>query len=999
MGLRFVGHERLAIVDDLSQIWQRCEEEKTAHLVLLEGHPGVGKTRIVQEFYERLQRDQPEPAYWPPLLDDENSPILSDRGRIRPLTFAVPPGAKPSFAWVAISCRLDEESGVPARALIDAVGASEELLSRVLDPMGRRRRLFGQLWRISMVLIGLVIAILGLVDIGGLWTIILGIAVSITGVIFEAREQIERTHEELERFRREHTHSDILIDAASVLEDASLGANARASGFLKGLAQHGVPGVVIIDDAHWADEDTVNLVDALLERALPTLIIATVRPVPFDDQVETRTHMGRIARDFGPVLTWIHIDTLSSEELIEAIQARGPRTDLALAEVIAEHAGGNPLVLGGTLDQPVLRRSLHAGGYELAEPASTLGAFSTDPRGVFEDYWQQLGVESQQTIAVATVHGQLVQPDFLDVGCKAALGEESLSASDAIRGAQGWLVAVDEGLDRFADPVLYEVGRRHVASVVSAAELDRARQAMVDELLAGRNGASPMWLRLSPEARRVVLRIHVSAARSGVVEAGHEAARSALEIANLADGPAEATMSLEVARLALGWGEGDERVCEEASWVSSKRLRELGQSAEAIELLEPLVERRRSSLGEKDPKVLEARGALAGSLREAGRLDEAAESYHDLIPVAEEVNGANNLATLGLRRDLAMVLKDLGRYDEALDLLHHVAADLDATVGPDHPDTLQTRSELAVALGETGKLPEALEVFRDVVDRQTATLGEDSPQTLLTRNGLAVVLRFSGRHLEAEEEHNQILALRLRILGPDHPDTLRSRSNLITAIWAGGDLERALVLSEALLADRVRALGPDHQDTMRSRNNMMVVLSGLGRYDEAARMQRELITDLERLLGPDHPDTLRSRGNLASVLEASGDYESAGRELESLLKDSERVLGAEHPDTLITRRDLAELRAARGDLDGSLQELAVVLETQLRILGAENPETFETQVAEAKVLIALDRSDDARALLRSVLDQQERILGSSHPAAEETRRQLAGIESGPTVGG
>ena len=992
MGLRFVGQERLDIVEDLGEIWQRCQEEKTAHLVLLEGHPGVGKTRIVQEFYERLQRSQPEPAYWPPLLDNEESAILSDRGRIRPLTFAVPPGAKPSFAWVAVSCRLDEESGAPARALIDAVGASEELLSRVLDPLGRRRRLLGQLWRISMVLIGLVLSLLGLVDIGGLWTLVLGIAVAVTGVVFEAREQIERTHDEIGRFRREHTRSDILVDAASVLEDASLGANARASGFLKGLARHGVPGVVIIDDAHWADEDTVNLVDALLERALPTLIIATVRPVPFDEQVETRTHMGRIARDFGPVLTWFHIDTLSSDELIEAIKGRGPQTELALARAIAEHAGGNPLVLGGTLDQPVLRRSLHGGGYELDEPEATLGAFSTDPRGVFEDYWQQLDADSQQTIAVATVHGQLVQPDFLDVGCRAALGSEAPSAADAIKGAQGWLVAVDEGLDRFADPVLFEVGQRHVAGVVSAAELDRARQAMVSELLAGRSNQSPTWSRLSPEARRVVLRIHVSAARGRVVEAGNDAARSALEIAHLADGPAEAAASLEVARLALDWGGEDERVCDAASWVSSQRLRELGQSAEAIEFLEPLVERRRSSLGEKDPMVLEARGALAGSLREAGRLDEAASYFHELISLAQVVDGTDDPTVLGLRRDLAMTLRDLGRHEEAIETLRSVAANLDTAVGPDHVDTLQTRSELAVALGETGKLPEALEIFHDVVERQTASIGEDSPQTLMTRSGMAVVLRYSGRYVDAEEEHNQILTLRLRILGPDHPDTLRSRSNLVTAIWAGGDLERAHLLSEALLADRLRLLGPDHQDTMRTRNNMMVILSGLGRYDEAAAMQRELVADLDRLLGPDHLDTLRSRGNLAGALADAGDDQAARLELESLVADSARVLGAEHPDTLIARRNRAEVMATEGDLSIALEELTAVLAIQLKVLGTEHPDTMVTRAAQARIMAGMGRIDEGRELLASVLDDQIRILGPSHQSVDETRAQLASLD-------
>ena len=36
---------------------------------MLTSPPGWGKTRIVQELYERLAADQPEPRYWPAAID------------------------------------------------------------------------------------------------------------------------------------------------------------------------------------------------------------------------------------------------------------------------------------------------------------------------------------------------------------------------------------------------------------------------------------------------------------------------------------------------------------------------------------------------------------------------------------------------------------------------------------------------------------------------------------------------------------------------------------------------------------------------------------------------------------------------------------------------------------------------------------------------------------------------------------------------------------------
>jgi hypothetical protein len=237
VGLAFVGEQRRAAVDELVQAWQSCVIERRSELVLIEGHPGVGKTRLVQEFYERLRVAQEPPAYWPTLLDASGESALQDRGRIRPLQFQCPPGARPRYAWVAVTCRLDELTGLPSRALVDAVGATEHLMERVIRPIGRSRRMVAPLWRAAMVLVGMAVVILGVSGIGGIEVVVPGALVAATGLAFEFREQLQRVSRELSHRRGERTRQDVMIDVAKPLEDVSIGAHARASGFLGALAR------------------------------------------------------------------------------------------------------------------------------------------------------------------------------------------------------------------------------------------------------------------------------------------------------------------------------------------------------------------------------------------------------------------------------------------------------------------------------------------------------------------------------------------------------------------------------------------------------------------------------------------------------------------------------------------------------------------------------------------------------------------------------------------
>src|SRR4051812_24350510 len=65
----FVGAKRKAVVDQLVDLYDTVRTDQRPAMVVIESETGLGKTKILQEFYARLAADrQGVPPYWPERL-------------------------------------------------------------------------------------------------------------------------------------------------------------------------------------------------------------------------------------------------------------------------------------------------------------------------------------------------------------------------------------------------------------------------------------------------------------------------------------------------------------------------------------------------------------------------------------------------------------------------------------------------------------------------------------------------------------------------------------------------------------------------------------------------------------------------------------------------------------------------------------------------------------------------------------------------------------------
>jgi hypothetical protein len=168
--------------------------------------------------------------------------------------------------------------------------------------------------------------------------------------------------------------------------------------------------VLVLEDLHWSDHSTVDLLSAFARRSsrARVLIIATYR-------------LGDAASDNHPV------HSLSRELLVQKIGTRLTLPPLRpaavtefvastvtgagaqqLAQLIAEQAGGNPLLMIATLENFIERGLIaaDAGGFSLCVPVAGLNVeISSDLSQVLESRISRLDEREQSALAAASVVG------------------------------------------------------------------------------------------------------------------------------------------------------------------------------------------------------------------------------------------------------------------------------------------------------------------------------------------------------------------------------------------------------------------------------------------------------------------------------------------------------------------------------------------------------------------------------------------------------------------
>lgn len=908
-------------------------------VVALVAESGLGKTRIVQEFYRRLSvREQGETLrYWPPSLGryDDNLAIAVDPATCD-ATAPVP------FLWWGL--RLPDP-GSRNQAVAGQFASAVDLLTPHLEPLFRTRRVRDAQRAVGMTLGKIVLDVaVDAVPFAGLFKTIgetaLDLGQGLHGV-WQARR--EPSPGEVQAQRRDDLVDRVVADLGVVL--------GRSEGDGGAL-----PAVVVIDDAHFAESDpsTVRFVGRLLDAAAaqrwPLLVVVTCwtaewhRDVRLPDTVASAVARHAAPRD----ATWAPTFLEPVGDLGPLLHAALPGLTEAQADALLTRAGGNPRFLDEIL-RCCARNPRFFEGRDPAAPLTERGLSSVLEKTVHlhdlvEERVQALAPDVRRALLLASQQGQeFVEPLVADVVAQLGEGFDATRELAEAEHPHAFVRRTTGSLGAFTQRVFHEVALRHLANEYDEDDVADALRAVLRRKMADTDGLDAV-----PDA--VALRTCMLAARL---------------LADAADHGDRHAAAYALTRLVASYEHKYEYALEQHFAL---RL------AEVLDTLDPRLVH--GYMYYRAADTLQRHGLAARAL---ALTDTATAAQRDRVAAAPGRDQSGMLALLlklggQACRDLGELGEARVRFAEALDI------DRTATSAAAHPwadrDLMVSLLNVAHVTRQCGDVEAALALQREALALARARLSRDD--TRENREDAAVCVtavadsrRDLGDVTTIAEAYAEALALRRTLATTSDDDA--SREALATALERAGSVAlddgeadtAATLLAESLavrrqlaerqaspashiaLADALRHVG----DAARARDDWTTALQAYGEsWDVSAAACQRQVTP--------HANRVRSLAleRLATTAFAADNLDAA----ENILRDRLALDGpyAEEVQTPALWRDVAashywlsRVLHARGDIAGAREQadLALLLFADLHHHLATAASTADLQHARRQV--------------------------------------------------
>lgn len=665
------------------------------------------------------------------------------------------------------------------------------------------------------------------------------------------------------------------------------------------------PLVIVLEDLHWGDLPTTNLIDAAL-RALPDarwLVLALARP-------DVHELFPRLWAERG--LHELRLGELSkkgSERLVRSVL--GDRTSDTLVARIVEQAGGNSFYL-----EELIRAV--ADGKDDKMPETVLA--------VVQGRLDRLEVDARQVLRAAAVFGQ----QFWRGGVAALLGEKRAAS------AKQWLdeLTARELIARSPAPkfpgedeYLFRHAMVREAAYAMLTEADR----QLGHKLAG------TWLAKRGEADPMTLAEHFERGgeRPRAAEAYQRAAEDALVACDYREAAARAVRGIACEAKGELLGALLLNQAEAHRWQ--------GEYAPAAELAHAAL----ALLPVGGARWFAAAGEVAetcGKLDDQDRLVAVGTLMRD-APDAPDAPIANNAAAL---THAVFQLFSHGFYDLAQALLERVER-----LAGDTPDASvlarvhQSRSSRAMFSGDVGLYLEsehaAAEAFAAAGDRRYA---------FVQRGHVGYACLEIGAYADAERWLREALAGGEQLGMATVVAT--AKHNLGRALQRRGALAAALEIESAAI--EMFAAQGDKRLEGAARVYVADILAELG---DLPRAERELRRALDMAAGPARPQVL---AYLARVQVGRGAPAEALASAREAIDTLEALGGIEEGESIV-RLAIAEALAASGDAAGAREAAASarlrLLERASKISDVSWRASFTSRVPENARTLALAEELDA----------------------------------------
>lgn len=484
----------------LMSAFRRVEAGDGPEVAVVLGESGLGKTRLVQEFYARLSTSidaEGECGYWPDRMvrDGNNLKVNPDPAECNPSQVA-----NMRFLWWGI--RMLDRTG--HNAGMGGLSESVPLLRAHLEPFARARVLSARVKDAAKSA-----AIDAAIEIGNLFTFgLLGLGrlgldhASNWKAIVDERREFAGMDAAGEQARQRESLVDIVLADLEAL---------FAAGEKKGEP---LPAIILLDDAQWlsADEAAATFIARLLRRAetenWPLLVLATHWEKEWNDAEADTTNasLPMLLRGWDEARKTV-IALGKEPDLEEMVEVGFPGLHPHQVKLVLRKAGGNPRLLDEVL-RDLANSPAYFSNADLSSPLTGegmdyLGAARYEIHQLVAKRLSQADPDLQLAIAFSGAQGLRFLPRLTDM---AALKCSRGSACGRVREAErphAFVTSVTDRVREFAQPFYRDVARERLPRLLSEEKAIAALRESVVEL-SGNDGS---FETIEPDERDVALAV------------------------------------------------------------------------------------------------------------------------------------------------------------------------------------------------------------------------------------------------------------------------------------------------------------------------------------------------------------------------------------------------------------------------------------------------------------------------------------------------------------
>jgi predicted ATPase len=213
------------------------------------------------------------------------------------------------------------------------------------------------------------------------------------------------------------------------------------------------PLVLVLEDLHWSDSATLDLVSWLARRRQPArlLLLSTYRPV----EVIVRGHPLRglvQALQLHQQCTELPLELLTEAEVAQYLAARfrEPAVAAALAWAVHRHTSGNPLFMVAVVDALVQQGVVQEGGgqWRVQTKGAVVEGVPENLRQMIEQRFDELSTAEQRVLEAASVAGMVYSAAAVAAGVAVAVEDVEAQCAGLARRGQ---FLQDEGVEEWPD--------------------------------------------------------------------------------------------------------------------------------------------------------------------------------------------------------------------------------------------------------------------------------------------------------------------------------------------------------------------------------------------------------------------------------------------------------------------------------------------------------------------------------------------------------------------